>query len=75
MWIDSLVLHLVFSDLWASLLQGEVLLEALKLHLVGLVLVEAHILGQNDAFGDLCPHLVQVSLIEHPVLRKKDLVR
>lgn len=75
MGIDSLILHCVFSNFRASLLQGQIFLKALESHLVGLVLVKTHIFGQNDVLGDLGPHLIQIAIIEEPVLRKKDFIR
>lgn len=73
--IDSLILHRVFSNFRASLLQGQIFLKALEPHLICLVLVKTHIFGQNDVLGDFGPHLIQIAIIEEPVLRKKDLIR
>jgi hypothetical protein len=75
MGIDGLIPHFVVSRLRRPLLQLKILLEMLKPHSVSLVVLKAHILSQDDVLADLRPHLVQIPIVEQPVLGEEYLIR
>ena len=49
--------------------------KGIKLFLVELVLVEAHVVGKKNIFCDFCSYFVQISIIEDPVFREHLSVR
>jgi hypothetical protein len=72
--IHRVILDGVLSHLRSSFLQLQVLLKPLELPLVGLVLLEVHVLGEDDVLCDFCSDFVQISVVEEPVFGKEDLL-